>query len=449
MKNFTLILLLFVIAVPHSMSAQNVATDVSGYRFVPLYLDQVMRIVQEQGVGGVVSPAIRTCDIPSKQKEARALLESVPLTISSDTYRYTERRAGSMITFRDPEKTIALALMDLQTCVIETTHITKRGNQLIAEAGYVIEPIARSNGIQWNNWATEFAIRAPLQRVVILLKYPYVREERVARTVTTRGKKSRIVYDTKNVVVPIFYTPYSRQLHTPEIVQGGIGYLSQLAARAYADLKERGVVSLSVPDSLVADVSALKMEYVMRLAPIEHMDLTEFLLDPAWTSDRIHVVIGVNGDASATYTCSKASACGLMQYTKGTYDFIRKLYPHAGINPDFDAGARDQFNAMKAATLLHDYNASRLVSVFGEEILSDPNLEEYLAAAYNTGIGRVLSVVTIAKNKDLLDWTDGKGTKKATTLLPETKGYIAKLRYLRDQWMKVPLAQVIPETPDN
>ncbi len=433
-----------------SIVVTNQALPTIVTQFVPttLRLDQLLIVQQSDGA----QPSILetpTCNLTESIEAARSLLEPIALSIGEKSYRYTERRAGSNVTFRDPEKTIALALMNAETCELSTTTITKRGDELVAKPGFVIEPVTRSNGIQWNNWATEFRVTEPEHTVVVLLKYPYKRDQRVARTVKSVTGKLRTVYDTKSVTVPIYYTPYSRELHVPELVQGGENHLSSLAERAYTDLRERGVTSYAVPGALVAHVEALRPEYVIRLAPIEHMDLTEFLLDPSWTTERIHVVIGANLEDVARYTCSKASACGLMQFTKGTYGYMRKLYPAAGLIESFEDGARDQFNAMKAALLLHDHNSSQLVNAFGSDILNDPRLEEYLAAAYNTGVARVIAVVTAAKKKNVPDWADASGTRRGARLLPETKGYIAKLRFLRDSWQQEPLAQAEIKTPND
>ena len=436
-----------VFAEAHTVSAQSIiVSNQSEVDWLPplsltsLRLDQLLLQPHLQE-GALGSPSTARCGITAHIEEAQAALESIAVSVGEKTYRYVERRAGSNVIFKDPEKTIALALMDSQTCAIQTVVITKRGSDLYAPSGYTIETVRRSNGIQWNNWATEFHISEPANMVVALLKYPYVRDETTSRVVKGLGGKLRTVYETKKVTIPIYYTPYSKELHTPELVQNGQTYLSSLAKRVRDDLRQQGVSSLAVPGMNIADVATLRSEFITRLAPIEHMDLTEFLLDPAWTTERIHVVIGANLDHVATYTCSKASACGLMQFTKGTYAFMRKLYPSAELKPSFEDGARDQYNAMKAAFLLHDYNASQLVASLGTEVLNDSHLEEYLAAAYNTGVGRVVAILSSLKKKPVADWADAAGTKRGSKLLPETKGYIAKLRYLRDQWQQPPLAQ--------
>ena len=104
---------------------------------------------------------------------------------------------------------------------------------------------------------------------------------------------------------------------------------------------------------------------------------------------------------------------------------------------------------MKAAVLLHDHHLAVLVNAFGDCIVADPKLEEYLAAAYNTGVGRVKSVLAVALRTKAADWAKASGKKKTEHLLGETKGYITKLRFLRDQWPLPPLAKADTTTPDQ
>lgn len=415
--------------------------EVATLPVMSIRFDQLL--LPSENVAVVNEDAKPAYNLTERIEKARQLLENIPVDIGTTPFRYTEYRGGSAVTFKDPEKHIALALMDELTGELETTIVTKRGDKITTTDGYVIEPVTRTNGIRWNNWATEFEVSQPEGKAVVALKYPYQRDERVARQITNKAGKRVTVYDTKRVVVPVYYTPYSKELHLPELVRGGEEHLSTLIARVYEDLRAQKVPSRAVPGTLVADVPALHAEYITRLAPNEHMDMTEFLLDPAWTTERIHVVIGANKDRVATYTCSKASACGLMQFTAGTYGFMRAQYPTAGLIARFEDGARDQFNSMKAAVLLHDDNTAQLIGAFGEDILQDPKLEEYLAAAYNTGVGRVIAVLSVAKKTNAADWAEVTGKRSGERLLLETKGYIAKLRFLRDRQERSPLAQAI------
>lgn len=388
------------------------------------------------------------CDPIEQIGKAEELLKAVELSVGTKPYRYTENRAGGVVPFTDPEKQIALELLNEQNCTLSQVLITKRGDKLIAPEGYDIEAVTRVNGIRWNNWATEYKIKKPEGLTVIANKYPLVREERVPRTVRGKNGKPATVYATTQTVTPVFYTPYSKELHVPELVDGGKAYLTDLASRAYEDLRDLRVPSM-IGNGLVADTTGLNQEFVVRLVPNELMDMTEFALDPTWTTERIHVVIGANRDRVATFTCSKAKACGLMQFTAGTYDMMAKLYPGAKLIPDFITGARNPLNAMKAAVLLHDYNLSALIEKFGPRIADDPKREEYLAAAYNTGVGRVMAVLAVAFKTKAADWAQVNGKGKNEHLLNETKGYIAKLRFLRDQWPLPPLAKADVPTPDR
>lgn len=404
----------------HSENTVNLALVSLPYETLPLpgTIPAENRVIEKT----YEAPAPVGCVLSDRMDEARTLLEPIALSVGSAKYGYSENRAGNVVEFSEPEKKIVLAVMDNETCVVQTTSVSQRGEKLVAPAGYDIEVVTRSNGIRWNNWATEFRITRPKHKVVIALKYPLVQP--------------------KKEIIPVYYTPYSQELHVPELVRFGEEYLEQLASRAYTELRKRHVPSNAVAGKMVPDVTAIRPEFFARLAPIEHMDMTEFMLDPAWTTERIHIVIGANRERVATYTCSIASACGLMQFTEGTYNLMREIYPQAGLIADFQSGARNQLNAMKAALLLHDYNTALLVRSFGKEILKDGRLEEFLAAAYNTGVGRVIAVLGVSQRDKVTDWAVASGSEDGEVLLNETKGYIAKLRYLRDEWRITPLALI-------
>jgi len=85
-------------------------------------------------------------------------------------------------------------------------------------------------------------------------------------------------------------------------------------------------------------------------------------------------------------------------------------------------------NSLKAAYLLYDYNLAKLIQSFGESILEDPSLEEYLAAAYNGGVGRVISAIKKSKNKGLkiLNVLNSSQFFKL-----ETIGYLEKIYFLK------------------
>lgn len=397
------------------------------------------------------APEEPTCDVAAVVAATPddPVLAAAPLKVGTGLHRYIEVRVDHARTYQDYTKDIALRVLDLDTCTTQVVTVTKTyGTRTLrtpvatrkgtvwkeqkqpaallqAPAGWNIEVVRRANGIEWNNWATEFRISAPERRVVVGLKYPLVNEAR------RRGEPR---------TTELVYVPHSGALDLPTLVDRGPTYARDLAERARARLEANGVGSRAVPGVSVTDVPALASDAFVRRMANEHMDQTEFTLDPFWTTRRIFVVIGANGDRFGTLVCSPAKACGPMQFTKGTYRYIDRLYPAAGLIDDFNAGARDSLNVMQAAILLDDDNLRLLIDAFGADILEDPRLEEYLTAAYNTGVARVINVLRIAKRTGAADWADARGKRcsrvnnYAECLLPETVGYIAKLRYLKEQW---------------
>lgn len=392
--------------------------EIAPFSVIPLFLPEI-------------SPSQKTsCDIFAQITAAKERLASVPLVIGDKEYKYTEVRAGRAVAFKDPEKQIGLGLLNADTCTMRTVIITKRGDELIAPRGWDIKPVRRANGIRWNNWATEYSVNEPSGWFVIGVKYPYVQEK-----------------------TDVLYTAYNQRLDMPELIAAGRTYPRTVADRAYEKLRAAGVVSRTDPERLVADVPLIASDYAARRLPIEHMDQTEFILDPAWTTDRVHVLIGANRDAMASYTCSPAAACGPLQWTSGTYRIIARTYPAAHLISDFVAGARDPLNAMVATILLDDYNLSVVQHTLHPNefatLVADPRItEEILASAYNTGVGRTLAVVrAYLANGKKGDWIAAVGKAKNSHLLAETKGYIMKLRYIRDQWSPAYVAQAESKTP--
>lgn len=346
-----------------------------------------------------------------KIKEAEALLADTELYVGDKDITYYEERfsyttgkiSKTKKRFSTPEREIALVLLNTETGKLKKVIITKRGEELIAPSEFPISVVPRTNGIMWNYWNTMY--EAPAPYMVILNKWP--QEE-------GRGKKRKIEY--------IVYAPYSSDLHRPELIESGRGYLQDIIVQAMTTLRTRGVYSRAFTDMLVSDTPALKSEYFERLPIIEHTDLGEFMADPLAASQRVLILFGANGSKAFAYTGSNAGACGAFQYTHGTWDLIRKRYPTAQL-PDFDTGSIDHVSSAMAAILLYDDNLKRLIVTFGEKIADDPRLEEYLAASYNGNPNHVLSSLRSTIAKQLENW--------GIRLKSETKGYLVKIRELR------------------
>lgn len=400
---------------------------------------------QAAAIAGTLAKPISTpvtCRIIDKLQEKDHELRTVELKVGERDIEYTEDRVafvdGKISILqkkqKDPEKQIALKVLRMDTCEVEIILITKRGDELIAPAGWEIEPVIRSNGIRWNYWNTEYEVKKPAHAIVLKNKYPNIVEKVVTETIKDKNGKKKKVTRTVREIEPIVYAPYSQKVHTQDVVAKGREHIQNLVKQAMDDLRARKVMSRAYPDKLVSDVPALSATFFERLPIIEHADMTEFTLEPQRTTERVLAIIGLNGtedtNVAFAYTGNSAGANGLMQFTDngkpgkpGTYTSVSQRYPKAKLNPDFSEGVRDHVNAMKAAVLLHDLNLEYLIKKYGKGIATDPRLEEYLAALYNASPASVTKSLTASLATQASEWTD--------KLLRETKGYITKLRYLR------------------
>lgn len=393
------------------------------------------------------------CDIAAKVAETATdtALASASLSNDGKLHQYVEVRTDTLKVYKDYAKDIALRILDTDTCtttVITVRKIygtaqvrvpvtTRRGREwafktepvalLKTPPGWTMSVVRRANGIEWNNWNTQFAIAAPANMIVIGVKYPIVNEK------PAKGQAR---------VTEFINVPYSEALAVPGIIASGPKYVADTMARAVAELRSQGVMSHALIDTLVADIvtkypAAFPIDKIM---PIEHMDLTEFVLDPLWTTNRVYSTIGANGDMFASFTCSPVGACGPQQFMPSSYAMVRRNYPAAALVADPNSGRRMALNSMKAAILLLDLQLTDYIKAFGPDIVTDTLIDELQFAGYNTGTKRVAAVYRIALKKKSPDWVDARGSdcRRPTyrqCLLAETKGYVQeKFRYLRDDW---------------
>ncbi|WKZ27223.1 MAG: hypothetical protein QY311_00495 [Candidatus Paceibacterota bacterium] len=349
---------------------------------------------------------------------AEELLKEAPISIGELPLTYAEQRivnngSGPVVVnreFTDVERQLALAVLDKKSGEISVIPVIKRGADVVAPDGYRISIAPRANGIAWNYWATQFVVEEPKHRVVIMTKFPLSETVRVGRATDVR-------------IEPVLYTAYTEELSDRAFFEAGARYIADTVAKAREDLRAQGVQSRAVPGKLVVDV--LPVDVFQRIPFLEQGDLLEVLVDAEYVARRILGTLGYNGARAFAHTESSAGARGWLQFTDnkirtqpGTYTQLRRLYPKALLEPDFEKGASDHLNSMKAAILLHDENLAYFIRNLGESILSDPRLEEYLAAAYNGPPARALSAIREAKQGE--DWI--------AELASETQGFITKLR---------------------
>jgi len=410
-------------------------------------LASIIEVNNSAIVGPLGNNEVAPGQLIEKIKEARTLLAQTKPKVGLVDIVYIEDRitvsdSGEVsLTSKeqsDPELEIPLALLETATGKIHIVTVIHRGNELISPPRYPISIVQRTNGIRWNLWNTEYM--PPRGYIVLLNNYPEIGyHDVVVGYKTVRGKQKAITGSRPYIKSSFLYTPYTEGIHTPEMVQAGREYLQKLAWEARETLRDRRVRSLAFPSTLVADVAQLQLEFFEHLPIIEHSDMTEFRLNPQRIAERVLVRIAANKEESFNHTCSGANACGLMQYTPKTYQGMRKEYPAAKLNASFSEGVRDHKNIVMAAMLLHDYNLRDLIKNFGKSIAQSPQLEEYLAAAYNGAPRHTYSSLKAFFRLGLSDWILGLGLRE------ETKGYMMKIRKLNE--MNIMTGFTIPNAP--
>jgi hypothetical protein len=376
------------------------------------------------------SPTPIPWTIKDKISEAKKLLDGITLKVGTTDITYTEDRISPTSithkTIKDPEKEIALAALNTTTGEISVIKITKHGAELIPPPNWSISITSRVSGIRWNSWNTAFHVDSPENYVIIANLYP---EEK--NTTVTQKKNGKKVSFVNQTIKYHFYSPFSPDILTPELINAGEQYVHDMVAQALSELQAAGVGSAAIAGATVYDVWKDKAVFFERIPLLEQSDLTEFMLDPENTTQRIYTIIGANGDLAFANTCNSSSACGWVQFTPATYKTIVKTYPKAGIISDFITGAADHENSIKAAILLYDQNLKGLIKSNGQKVLQDPKLEEYLAASYNGSPSRATKSLTASILGSVEDWINALTSKKGG-LASETRGYLVKLRYLQE-----------------
>lgn len=327
----------------------------------------------------------------------------------------------------EKEMTFGLKTLNTQTGEVGvlkvSTKINAAGVSVVTPEGYKIEIVERPNGIKWNLWNTQYRVIAPDNLVVIKNNFPRKEKATVSRVV--RGKT---VKQTKELIKGFPYVPVSEYFETDDVrnvlVEAGRKHDKTVVAKAFETLKERGID---------IDPEVLKPKFFERLPLLEQGDFTEFQVDPRKTAEKVLIILGANGGSAWKHTCNRSDACGWVQFTPRTYRNIRKTYPAAKLDSDFKTGAGNQLDSIMAAILLHKYNLRGLVDKYSEKVLSDPNLEEYLAAAYNGAPKWVHNSLTAAISKSLSDWVSALSSTRRDArggLRKETREFMEKLRYL-------------------
>jgi Transglycosylase SLT domain len=265
--------------------------------------------------------------------------------------------------------------------------------------GFVVS-VRRENGIN-----TDFACIMPAGGKVLAVKYP----------VSNEGNR----FGAGDSVIEAVYTPYSAEIKTEEVVKEGIEVQEHFVRKAYSRIKDKGVLSYAFPGRKVADV--IPADVLQVLLMNEHIDPGEFKSSGLTRAlvERVLTVIAANKESAYSYSVSSAGARGLVQMIPSTYSLIASKYPTAGLMKEFSRGMADPVNAVMAQILLcdSDWQAIRTRNDIPAE-----RVGPYLAAAYNGGVGRVLSM--LAYNKT--EWMEEPDANRSPTKVVTEKVAVRK-----------------------
>lgn len=186
------------------------------------------------------------------------------------------------------------------------------------------------------------------------------------------------------------YTAYSQELDTKTMRTAGMEYLRLLQAQAYDKIKSYDLRSRVAPNATIADKIPESM--VSRLMITEHIDPLH--MKYVGMEQCVHEVlftVAANQGHSYAYAKSSAGALGLPQFVPSTYDMVRKNYPEARLEPNFELGMRDLGNAVLASVLLLDLELTPLPPAYLKRFMdSSQQLSAFLAAGYNRNPHHVL-----------------------------------------------------------
>jgi hypothetical protein len=199
---------------------------------------------------------------------------------------------------------------------------------------------------------------------------------------------------------PIVYLPSNEDTLDPLFVSGGKEFLLETARRAIEELRFANAPSVAFPGLPLADV--VPAEVLATLAVIEQTDDTDFVKKKAGAFDEVLSQYGLKREEAYRYSVSSAAALGPMQFTNrkgnGTYALVVRRCPEAKLDPDFERGATNLLNAMKAAICLFDIELYQMRSDIRRAYRDNKEvLGIFPVAAYNGGPRNVAKLYGVIK----------------------------------------------------
>jgi len=210
--------------------------------------------------------------------------------------------------------------------------------------------------------------------------------------------------EVASTATPIVYLPFTEDTLDPSFVTGGRDFLLSTARRAIEELRRAKAPGKAFPGELMADV--VPPEVITTLAVIEQTDDADFVENGEGAFNEVLSQYGLKKEEAYRYSVSRAAAIGPMQFTnkrgKGTYAMVVKRCPEAKIDPDFERGATNLLNAMKAAVCLFDLELAQMPSEIRLAYHDSMKvLGIFPVAAYNGGPKNVAKLYRVTKKMNV------------------------------------------------
>jgi len=326
--------------------------------------------------------------------EGREVLkrESVQMimgTVGTRRVRIGRRRFKDVPVTGIVGREMALAILDADGAIRIARAIKRDPGFEVLTPGFILS-MRRENGIN-----SDIACVDPAGGRIVAVKYPVSNE--------------RNRFGPGESVIEAVYTPYSAEIKTEEVIKRGVDVQDGFIDKAYAHLRDRGVLSRAFPGRRVVDVIPKDILRVLLLN--EHIDPSEFKSEGVTKPlvERVLTVIGTNRDKAYAYSISPAGARGLVQMMPSTYSLLLSRYPAASLKSSFALAVADPINAVMSQVLLCD---SDWEAIRSRTDLPADRVGPYLAAAYNGGVGRVLT----ALSNDEMDWMEQPDQSRRPTM---------------------------------
>ena len=143
-------------------------------------------------------------------------------------------------------------------------------------------------------------------------------------------------------------------------------------------------------------------QVITTLAVIEQTDDADFWQRSTAAFDDVLSHYGLKREEAYRYSVSSAKALGPMQFTNrkgnGTYALVVRRCPAAKLDPNFERGATNLLNAMKAAICLFDIELAQMRSEIRRAYRNNKEvLGIFPVAAYNGGPRNVAKLYGVMK----------------------------------------------------